>query len=116
MYTENEKDWGAKKFLVNLKKAEKITKKHSWHEVLLEPVSNFDVVICTGLSAGVLAEPGYMKWNLFDKKGKVKVLVGITEFLSGGQFPPEIAYPLRKIIALPSVDNLEQTLRAYEKR
>ena len=54
----------------HLEEAEIKPKAESWHDPLLGLVTNSDVILCIGVSAGVLAEFGYMKRNYQEHKGK----------------------------------------------
>lgn len=108
LYTENDYDWYTDIYMKHLKEANVKTKKESWHDMLLSLVTDSDIVVCAGLSAGVLVELGYMKWNHQENKGKVKALIGIKEFLKNG-FPLEIS-DLNKLIVLTSVKNLQKTV------
>ncbi len=115
LYTENDYDWNAKPHLKFLKYADVQTKKPSWHDILLSLVSDSDIVLCAGLSAGVLAELGYMKWNYQEKRGRVKQLIGIKELLRDGEFPPEISYELEPITTICSVNDLPKVLKKFNK-
>jgi hypothetical protein len=61
------------------------------------------------LSAGVLVELGYMKWNHQEGKGNVKKLIGIKEFIPRG-FPPEISYDMKDMITICSIKDLDKCL------
>lgn len=112
LYTENDSDWDTDIYMDCLKEADIKIKKDSWHDMLLSLVTDVDVVICAGLSAGTFAELGYMKWNYQDKKGKVKALIGIKEFLKDGKFPPEFE-DMEKIIVVTSVADLDNVLKKF---
>jgi hypothetical protein len=53
LYTENDYDWDTKIYMNYFKEADIKTKKDSWHDMLLSLVTDSDLVICAGLSAGV---------------------------------------------------------------
>jgi hypothetical protein len=113
IYTENDHDWETKCYMDDLAKADILTEKDSWHDMILHIVTEPDIVLCAGLSSGVFAELGYMKWNYQDRRGKVKALVGVKELLRGGEFPPELAYDMNKfmfVIPLSELDALVKTL------
>ena len=110
LYTENDYDWETKPYLSNLQEGDKTVKYPSWHDMLLSLVTDSDIVICAGLSAGVMAELGYMKWNYQEKKGKVKWLIGIKEFLRDGQFPPEIGMDMSNLVKICSVEKLHESI------
>ncbi len=114
LYTENDYDWGTKNFMKYLGEAHKKTEEKNWHDVLLRLVSDSDIVICTGLSAGVFVELGYMKWNYQQGKGRVKALIGIKELLNNGRFPPEISWDLENMIMVSSIVNLENSIGKFE--
>ena len=115
LYTENDYDWDTEIYMKHLKEADIKTKKESWHDMLLNLVKDSDIVICAGLSAGVFAELGYMKWNYQENKGKVKALIGIKEFLRNGEFPPEISSDMNKFMIVSSVEDLDKTLKSLRK-
>lgn len=115
LYTENDYDWDTEIYMKHLKEADIRTKKKSWHDMLLSLVKDSDIVICAGLSAGVFAELGYMKWNYQENKGKVKALIGVKEFLRNEEFPPEISSDMNKFMIISSVDDLDKTLKSLKK-
>lgn len=89
LYTENNYDWATEDYMKFLPAGDKLLKKPSWHDMLLDLVTKTDVVICVGISAGVLAELAYMKWNWGELKG-AKKLIGIKELLNDEIFPVEV--------------------------
>ena len=115
LYTENDYDWDTDIYMKNLDEADLKVKKPSWHDVLLGLVTDSDVVVCVGLSAGGLAELGYMKWNYQDKKGKVKKLIGVKELLRNDEFPPEISLDMKDIITICSVNDLDQAIKEVDR-
>ena len=115
LYTDNDYDWETLPYQKHLAEANVLIKKSSWHDMLLSLVSDAEIVLCAGLSAGVFAELGYIKWNYQEKKGKLKMLIGIKELLREGQFPPEIGYDLKKIIQVISIKDLAQTLQELDQ-
>ncbi len=115
LYTENDYDWYTEMYKKDLDHADIKTKKDSWHDLLLSFVKDSDYVVCAGLSAGVFVELGYMKWNYQEKKGKVKALIVIKEFLKNGELPPEISYDLGDLIIKCSIDDLEETIKNLNK-
>ena len=110
LYTENDYDWETKPYMKNLTIAGKKVKTPSWHDMLLKLVSDSDIILCAGLSAGGLAELAYMKWNHQDGKGRVKKLIGIKELLRGGKFPEEIAFDIKDITTVVSIKDLPKAL------
>lgn len=114
LYTENNADWDTDIYKKHLQDADIKTKKASWHDLLLSLVSDVDVVLCAGLSAGVLGELAYMKWNFQESKGNVKKLIGVKELLRNGEFPPEIQYDLNKMIVISSVKELDKILKSHK--
>jgi len=113
LYTENDHDWDTEPYLKHLKEASYTTKKESWHDILLSLVKDSDIVICAGLSAGVFAELGYMKWNYQENKGRVKIIVGIKELLRDEEFPPEISFEMDKFIRVVSFSELYSIIREH---
>lgn len=110
LHTDNDSDWEILPYVPLLEHASEAVKKESWHDMLLSLVGDSEIVICTGLSAGVFVELGYMKWNYQDKKGKCKDLIGIKELLRDGDFPPEISKDIEKLITVIPMTELEKTL------
>ncbi|MBW3016899.1 hypothetical protein KY316_00880 [Candidatus Woesearchaeota archaeon] len=80
--------------------------------MLLTLVTDSDLVICAGLSAGTFAELGYMKWNYQEKKGKVKALIGIKELLNSGKVPSEFE-DMSNIIVISSVADLDKIIKKF---
>ena len=111
LYTENDYDWDTKPYLGYLKEANHTTKKEGWHDMLLSLVKDSDIVICAGLSAGVFAELGYMKWNYQENKGRVKIIVGIKELLRGEEFPHEGSFGMDTFIHVVSSSELDGMIR-----
>jgi hypothetical protein len=114
IYTENDYDWETKCYVEDLRQADILTKKDSWHDMILHIVSEPDIVLCAGLSSGVFAELGYMKWNHQDKRGRVKALIGVKELLRGHAFPPELEYDMNKfmfVVPIIELDALFKKLR-----
>ncbi len=111
IYTENDYDWEIKPYMHFLQEADKQVKFESWHDMLLSLVKDSDVVICAGLSAGVLAELGYMEWNFQENKGRVKTLIGIKELLRNQEFPPEATFDMNSFMKVISVKDLSDVLK-----
>ncbi len=118
LYTEKgtSDDWETVPYEPHLKEADEVQKLKSWHAMLLSLVSDADVVVCAGLSSGVLAELAYIKWNAMEKRGRVKKLIGIKELLRGGEFPPEIATDLNDLIEIVPVAEMGKTLALWKNR
>jgi len=106
--TDNDSDWETKPYKKYEQEADILIKKDSWHDLLLSLVTDSDVVICAGLSAGSMVKLGYMKWNYQEGKG-VKTLIGIKELLRGEQFPPEFN-DMKDIIQVISIKELSSFL------
>jgi hypothetical protein len=115
LYTENDYDWETKPYMKNLPLASKKVKTPSWHDMLLKLVSDSDIVICAGLSSGVMAELAYMKWNHQDGKGKVRKLIGIKELLRNDEFPPEITFDIKDITTVVSIKDLPKKLTEFSR-
>ncbi len=117
LYTEkaaDSSDWDTAPYEPHLKEADETKKFPSWHHMLLSLVSDADIVLCVGLSAGVFAELAYMKWNKAENKGRVKKLIGIKELLREEQFPPEIAADLADMIEIIPAAELLPTLNSWK--
>jgi hypothetical protein len=56
-----------------------------------------------------------MKWNYQEKKGNVKAMVGIKEFLPRG-FPPEISYDMKNMIKMTTIKDLDKTIKSLAKK
>ncbi|MSU56091.1 MAG: hypothetical protein EXS51_02160 [Candidatus Taylorbacteria bacterium] len=118
LYTQktDSTDWETAPYEHYLKEADETKKLASWHHMLLSLVSDADIVVCAGLSAGVLAELAYMKWNVAEKRGRVQKLIGIKELLRDGHFPAEIETDLRDLIKIIPVAELTKTLSQWKNR
>jgi hypothetical protein len=116
LYTENDYDWYTDLYMKHLSEADINVKKDSWHDLLLSLVTDSDIVLCAGISAGVYTELGYMKWNNQEKKGRVRKLIGIKEFLRGGEFPPEISWDMEKIITVIPASKLGQVIDEQQRQ
>ena len=110
LYTENDYDWETKIYIKDLKEADIKTKKDSWHDMLLSLVSDSEIVLCAGLSAGVMAELGYMKFNYQENKGKAKLIIGIKELLRDEKFPVEFC-DMEKIMKVVSIKELDEIIK-----
>ncbi|MCX6774254.1 MAG: hypothetical protein NTY68_04660 [Candidatus Micrarchaeota archaeon] len=111
LYTENDYDWYTKPYMDHLGEADVKVKTDGWHDMLLKLVKDSDIVVCAGLSAGVFAELGYMKWNTQEKKGSVKSLIGIKEFIRDWKFPPELSFEMNHFMSIVPVSELENALK-----
>lgn len=112
LFTANDEEWETKCYEAFLQQANVLEEKRSWHEVLASLVSDADVVVCAGLSAGVFVELGYMKWNLQDGRGRVKRLILIKELVRDERLPPELAAELDSITTIVSLEDLAKTLQS----
>jgi hypothetical protein len=115
LYTKNDYDWHVNASMMgHLEEADIRTEKASWHDMLLSLVKDSDLVVCAGLSAGVFAEIGYMKWDYEQNTGKVKALIGIEELLPDGKFPKEISYDaVGKLLEVSSVKGLPKAIGKF---
>ncbi len=111
VYTENDWDWDTQPYLSSVKLADKAIKQEDWHKLLHFLVTEPDFVVCAGLSAGVMAEIGYMKWNYQESKGMVKKLIGIKPLLRDGKFPPEFEFDMKEIISYAEPKDLAKALK-----
>ncbi len=119
LYTEkmaDSNDWETVPYEKHLSGATETQKFPSWHHMLLSLVSDADIVLCVGLSAGVFAELAYMKWNRLENRGRVKKLIGIKELLRDECFPPEIAADFQSIIEIIPAAELSHTLDTWKNR
>ncbi|MBW2982909.1 hypothetical protein KY327_01245 [Candidatus Woesearchaeota archaeon] len=105
--TRNDYDWDVEHYLGDLAHADEVEEKPSWHDMLLSLVTDSDVVVCAGLSSGVLVELGYMKWNVQDERGKVQKLVLVEDLLRDGRLPPELGVELDRIAVTISAVRLK---------
>ena len=112
--TEKPSDWDSAPYISNLSRVTDKVKFPNWHEMLLSLVSDSEVVLCAGLSAGVFAELAYIKWNTVEHRGKVKKLIGIKELIRTGDFPPEITADLRPLITITPATALASVLEPWK--
>ncbi|MDI6806851.1 MAG: hypothetical protein QMD14_03515 [Candidatus Aenigmarchaeota archaeon] len=116
LYTENNYDWGTDVYMKYLEEANIKTKTDCWHDLLLSLVKDVDLVICAGLSSGVLVELGYMKWNYQHNRGGPKALIGIEELLRNKEFPPELSFNLNKFMIISSIKNFQKYLKGLSNK
>ena len=108
--TRNDYDWDVEHYLEDLAHADRVEEKPSWHDMLLSLVSDSDIVVCAGLSSGVLVELGYMKWNVQDERGKVKRIILVEDLLRDGRLPPEIGENLAGLAVTVKASGIRQVL------
>lgn len=71
----------------------------SWFDTNYRVVTDPDVCVCVGLSAGTLSELAYIKWNRqFRMLGNLKKLVVVQSLVRGGNVPPEILEDIRELV------------------
>jgi hypothetical protein len=116
LFTKDESWIHTEKLLENLKEAEETIEYADWHEITAHIVSDSDVVICCGLSAGVFLELGYMKYNVQFEKGKIKSLICIPELIRDGKLPPELEVELDKILDVVPIADLDKFLEKMKKK
>ncbi|MDP3093804.1 MAG: hypothetical protein Q8N16_03500 [bacterium] len=99
-----------------IKYADEIRKELNWFWTNYNVVALPDICICLGLSAGVLSELAYIKWNYQFKRGNLKKLVVIKELLRGGKLPPEIEFDIKGVVTyINKAEELGKVLESFSK-
>lgn len=92
--------------------ADHIKEEPNWFWANYNVVSQPDLCLCVGLSAGTLSELAYIKWDHKLKCGRLKKLLAIRELLRGGSLPPEIEVDIKeKLVYLDTTKDLELFLK-----
>ena len=78
--------------------ADIVREERNWFWANYSVVSEPDLCICVGLSAGTLSELAYIKWNHLLNQGKLEKLIAIKELLRGGVLPPEIEVDIGPVL------------------
>jgi hypothetical protein len=116
LYPHQPSPWPNKHVRLYKNHADKLKKETNWFWANYNVVSEPDLCLCVGLSAGTLSELAYIKWNYRLKRGKLKRLIAIKELLRGGSLPPEIEVDIKKILIYVSrVENLKRVLKKISK-
>ncbi|KPJ73082.1 hypothetical protein AMJ48_02455 [Parcubacteria bacterium DG_74_1] len=116
LYPHQPSPWPNKHVRFYKKYANKIKKESSWFWANYNVVTQPDLCICVGLSAGTLSELAYIKWNYQLKCGRLKRLIAIKELLRARKLPPEIEVDIKKIlIYINKVGDLKGALAKYSK-
>ena len=103
-------DWDVDLYEHHIAEADVVEECGTWNDVLLRLVSKSDIVVCAGMSSGVLVELGYIKWNLQDSRGGVQEVIGVSDLLREGVIVPEIALGLERVLVYAESDDLQDVL------
>tara|TARA_Y100000310_G_scaffold67752_1_gene63138 strand:- start:6717 stop:7298 length:582 start_codon:yes stop_codon:yes gene_type:complete len=93
--------------------ADEVRRPVTWIAANLEVVSEPEICVCVGLSAGTLSELSYIRWNIELGGGNLRALFAIRELLRGGNVPPEYRSALASV--LHYVETTEEFREALEK-
>ncbi|PJE69445.1 MAG: hypothetical protein COU98_02020 [Candidatus Staskawiczbacteria bacterium CG10_big_fil_rev_8_21_14_0_10_38_10] len=92
--------------------ADELRKEKNWFWANYNIIALTDICICAGLSAGVLSELAYIKWNCQLKRGNLRKLIAIKELLRSKKLPPEIEVDIKdKLIYIKRVEQLKKTIK-----
>ncbi|MDI6602902.1 MAG: hypothetical protein QME57_02145 [Patescibacteria group bacterium] len=117
LYPVKGEPWPNKHVKPYIKYADELRKEPNWFWTNYNVTALPDICICVGLSAGVLSELAYIKWNYKLKRGKLKKLIAVRELLRDKKLPPEIEVDVKKILVYPKkVEELKQLLKRLSKR
>lgn len=92
--------------------ADDVQERPDWFHTNYAVVSEVDVCVCVGLSAGTFTELGYVKWDEEFHRGHLRRLVVVRELVRGGSLPPEYSAKFRDILRyVNTVEELPPVLR-----
>ena len=80
-------------------------------------VSEPELCVCVGLSAGTMSELSYIRWNIeLLEKGNLKGLIAVRELLRDGELPPEYESVLTPVLRyVETVEKLSLVLKEYQE-
>ena len=91
--------------------ADRVKKLKSWYRANHVVVSEVDVCVCVGLSAGTYTELGYAKWGEEFKRGTLKRLLVVQELIRGGKLPPEFSRKFGPVLRYIAAEELPLALQ-----
>lgn len=92
--------------------ADDVQERPDWFRTNHAVVSEVDICICVGFSAGTFTELGYVKWDEEFHRGRLRRLVVVRELARGGRLPPEYSAKFRDILRyVDTVEGLPPLLR-----
>jgi hypothetical protein len=116
LYPRKGEPWPNEHAKPYIKYADEIRKEPNWFWTNYNVTALPDVGVCAGLSAGTLSELAYIKWNYKLKRGNLKKLIAIREFLRGRKLPPEIEVDIKKILVyIKTVEELKPLLEKFSR-
>lgn len=97
--------------------ADELRRPQDWFAANLEVVSEPELCVCVGLSAGTMSELSYIRWNVqLLENCKPKALIAVSELLRGGEVPPEFKGVLAPVLRyVQAVEGLRPVLEEYQK-
>ena len=97
--------------------ADELRRPKDWFAATREVVSEPELCVCVGLSAGTMSELSYSRWNIeLLEKRNLKVLIAVRELLRGRELPPEYESVLAPVLRyVQTVEELRPVLEEYQK-
>ena len=97
--------------------ADELRRPKDWFAANLEVVSEPELCVCVGLSAGTMSELSYIRWNIeLLEKGNLKGLIAVRELLRDGELPPEYESVLTPVLRyVETVEKLGLVLEEYQE-
>ena len=115
--SEESDDWPIQHAEPYAELADELRRPRNWRDANLEVVSEPEVCVCVGLSAGTMSELSYIRWNIeLREKSNLKVLIAVRELLRGRELPPEYESVLAPVLRyVQTVEELRPVLKEYQK-
>jgi len=115
IYPHKPEPWPQEHAIPYKENADEVKKMSNWFLANYSVVTDTEVCICAGLSAGTLSELAYIKWNCQFKQGNLKKLIAVRELLRERKLPPEIELDVKDVLVyIEKVDDLKEILRNIE--
>ncbi len=91
--------------------ADEVRELDSWFATNYAVVSEVDICVCVGLSAGTYTELGYVKWDEEFQRGTLKRLLVVRDLVRGHKLPPEFSMKLGPVLRYVAARRLPLALR-----
>lgn len=113
LYAESDPYFGTRSCYKYLSHADITTKKENWYGILYDLVSRPEIVVCSGLSSGVLTEFGLIKWNIQEGKGNLRAFLCIEDLLRDSRLPIEVEQSMDEVLHYVSSVDLTDFLKVF---
>lgn len=111
VYPHKPEPWPQEHTIPYKENADVVKKMSNWFLANYSVVTDPEVCICAGLSAGTLSELAYIKWNCQFKQGNLKKLIAVRELLRDRKLPPEIELDVKDVlIYIEKIEDLKEIL------